>query len=210
MPIEKYRTHTTGLSDDELLILDVMFDSYVTWPMLRRRHFTNQFNAESHSLDDEHLVETLRRFVREDVIAPIEHTFRGHRYIGLTPAGGGLWSRERCPVWECYAMSRIRESTTDRELLTVRAATAQIRDDYLRLVPDGPARRRTAVIKDDSLIYWRAFGMIHVGLATYVPKTRWTPEEYQSQLAHRARCEAERTWWHTVAQMQRFMTRSAT
>ena len=66
-----FRSHATQLTDDELSLLDVMFYAGVTPSMLRQCTIGPQFLVEPHSLDDDSLKETLRRFARDDVIKPM-------------------------------------------------------------------------------------------------------------------------------------------
>jgi len=171
MTVQKHRTHSTDLSNDELLILDLLFDLHTTAPMLRRCNIVPQFNSEPHGLSDTELRITLDRFMRDGITTFTDHEWNGHRYIALTEHGGQLWEQERCPIWNRYCTDRYKTTSRDRTLLSVVAVSPSIRDDFLRLWPEYPARRKKRTISDYGLISWRAFPELHVGLATY--DTAW-------------------------------------
>lgn len=205
MIVAKFRTHSTSLSDGELLILDVMFANHVTAPMLRHCNFEPQFYAESHSLDDNALYKALRRLRRDGVITPTDESFRGHRYIKITALGGELWSQERCPIWERYCLEYYRNTSRGRTRMTVCAVSPAIRDDFLRVWPYYPARRRVAIIRDFGLVHWHPCDELHVGLASYDERdAEW---EYTSWLEHVRRIDRERTWWRGVDELQLFLQR---
>ena len=210
----KYRSHATSLSDDELLILDVMFRHGVTITMLRRCNFVSQFAAESHSLDDDALQDTLQRLVQNDVIERSDDQSCGHCYYDMTRRGGELWSAERCPIWERYCTDSYPMNIRGRTLVTVKAVSAEIRDDFLRIWPENSARCRHALIRDVGLIHWYPFEQLHVGFAAYSEDRcpeRPSHEELElwqeKRLHHWRRVEEERTWWRSVAELQKFIER---
>ena len=132
MQTNPLRTHTTNLTDDELLLLDVMFNVAVIPPMLRQCNFTPQFNLPSHAINDASLDLTLSRFIEDGIIQTLGDRFRGHQYISLTEQGGELWSSERCPVWERYCSTRETGSIKNKSFISITAVTSEIRDDFLR------------------------------------------------------------------------------
>ena len=210
MTHEKYRSYETSLSNDELLILDMLFQSDVTAPMLRKSGFVALFNPEPHSLEDAPLRDTLWRWVREGIIKPTDSRCQGHRYLQMTPLGGRLWSAERRPIWERYCTESYRMFGRGVDLMTVVAVSSDIRDDFLRLHPfvPSPLRCRSATIRDYGLVSWHPFERLYVGLATYVEQTKWSPEEdkihVQQESQHWEQVEAERSWWRFVDELQRF------
>lgn len=209
MPNKKYRTRDTSLTDDELLILDVMFSGGVTAPMLRRSYFVAQWNAEPHTLDDGALQETLDRLLCNGIIAQTHHQCRGYHYLRMTQVGGEVWSAERCPIWERYCTERYKTTSRGRTLMSVTAVSAEIRDDFLQLWPEYPARRRSKSIRDFGLIEWRPFDAIHIGLATYDEPKEWACDDYEQYLKqhqkYMQRIDSGRTWWRTVGELQRFV-----
>ncbi len=84
-----------------------------------------------------------------------------------------------------------------------------VRDDFLRLWPEYPARTRKATIKDFGLVHWRDFGKLHIGLASYAEPVRRTPDEYFEWMPrhqeHIEQVERERSWWRTVRELQKFI-----
>ena len=209
MPSNLYRTNTTSLTDDQLLILDVIFDGGAKPSMLRQRYFVEQWNAPSHSLSDDQLELTIKQWLSDGVLEA--RTSTHGRYIALTPIGGELWASERCPIWDRYCCESYPAFIHGRTIMSVKCVSASVRDDFLRLWPEYPARRKTAKVADNGLIQWRDFGTLHVGLASYTEPTEWTLEEYNEwlpkRLAYMERVETERSWWRSVDELQKFVDR---
>jgi hypothetical protein len=90
-------------------------------------------------------------------------------------------------------------------LMSVTAVTKEVRDHFLTLWPEYPARRRTAVIADGPLIRWHPFPRVYVGVAIYeelaLECTVWA-EQHQR---HQATLKRERSWWRSVPELQRFV-----
>lgn len=204
-----FRTHTTELTEDELLILDVMFECSVTYPMLRTCNFVPQFNARSHSLDDEKLKSTLDDFRQRGITTVDDQMLQGQHYISITATGGELWAAERRPKWERYCTESYPATIRGRTIMSVKCTTSWVRDDFLRLWPEYPARTRKATIKDFGLVHWRDFGKLHIGLASYAEPVRRTPDEYFEWMPrhqeHIEQVERERSWWRTVRELQKFI-----
>lgn len=209
MQTKYFRTHLTSLTDDELSLLDVMFDCSVTPPMLRQCNFIPQFNVAPHSLDDSSVKSVLRRFVREKVIKPLEFTRHGHRYITMTEYGASLWTKERCPIWERYCMDREGSTIRGKIFTSVRAVSPAIRDDWLRIAVRDSIRVRRATIRDNGLIPWRSFGSLHVGLVASLSSDEIHATELERWIQdfteHSSLVERERTWWRSVKELQKFM-----
>jgi hypothetical protein len=204
---ELYRTHHTALSDCDLLILDVMFDRSVTYRMLTQANFEPTFNAPSHSLSDDDLKAAIQEMLRDNIVEPSKNRFGD--FLSMTSHGGALWSSERCPVWDRYCTESYPAVIQGRTIMSVKAVSAGVRDDFLRLWPEYPARCRTARIRDTGLIGWHPFGHIHVGLASYDEPREWSCDEHDDWLkqhrAHVERVETERSWWRTVGELQKFV-----
>lgn len=202
-----FRTHATWLSDDDLILLDVMFDGSAMASMLGARHFLDQWNMPPHGLSDEQLQCRLRWLCEHGVLDSIADD-DGTR-LQITAAGGELWSRERCPVWERYCTEKYRTTRQGLTLMTVVAVSPEVRDDFLRLWLYYPARRRTATIADVGLIPWRPFGRLYVGMATYQEITDWSCDEHSEVIeacrGYSTRLEEGCTWWRTVGELQRFV-----
>jgi hypothetical protein len=207
-----FRTNTTWLSDDDLILLDVLFDCGVMFRHLRRDNFQLQWNlGYAHSLDDDQLRCRLRWLIDHCVLDTDRHENRN--YFRMTANGGQLWSQERCPIWDRFCTERYKITLRNRTMMSVVAVSPQIRDDFLRLWPMYPARLRTATIADYGLVPWLPFPELHVGIATYDEQSEWTPEEYAVYLdgsrEYQAVLQRERSWWRFVSELQRFIPNAA-
>jgi hypothetical protein len=204
-----FRTYSTDLTDDELLILDVMFECSVTYPMLRTCNFGPMFNAQPHTLDDEALKSTLIDLRQRGVTDIEDNLCRGHHYISITPKGGELWAAERQPKWERYCTDSYPAYIRGRTIMSVKCTTCSVRDDFIRLRPEYPARTKKATINDIGLVHWRNFGELYIGLASYTQPSKWTVDEFNEwipkHMAHIELVEKERSWWRTVRELQKFV-----
>lgn len=200
-----FRTGTTWLGDEELILLDVLFDGGAPFRLLRRDVFRDQWNLRySHNLSDDELRCHLRWFCEHGVLET--EVDLGQTVYWMTPAGGELWSSERCAVWDRYCAVRHTTTTSKgRSLVSVVAVSPRIRDDFLRLESKHRARRRVATIADYGLLRWHPFSQLHFGIVT---DTEWIPEEcsdYEAQWREfRTRLNSERSWWGSVKELQRF------
>lgn len=205
-----FRTNATYLSDDELILLDILFQWGSPASLLRRKHFHAQWNlGYSHNLDDDQLRCRLRWLCEHGVLT-VERDER--KCLQITQHGFELWSQERCPVWEQYCMDRYGATLRDRTMITVVAVSPKIRDDFLKLCPLEPARRRTATIADYGLIRYRSFDHLYVGVATWQENVDFALEDtidYGQLLRdHDAAVERERSWWGFVPDLQKFIGES--
>ncbi len=203
-----FRTFATSLTDDELTLLDVMFNSTAVPSMLRQCNIYAKFLVKPHSLDNSALSETVQRFLREDILKQLDTTFRGQRYFAITEYGAALWSSERCPVWERYYVAREFAEVGDQTLVSVRAVSPEIRDEYLQIAHPNPTRFKRATIRDNGLLNWKSFACLHVGLISYL-EPKWNPTGdlapwIQNRNAELARVERQRTWWRDIGELQKF------
>ena len=136
----------------------------------------------------------------------------GTRYK-LTVNGGGLWSAERCPIWERYCTERYKTTLRQRTLMTVVAVSASVRDDFLDYWPMYTARRKASTISDFGLVPWHTFGTLYIGVATYSEPMRLSMDEIDDYLVrcknHFAILNANRSWWRMVSELQRFIESDA-
>jgi hypothetical protein len=207
-----YRTGTTWLTDDQLVLLDVLFDVSASLHLLRRENFLEQWNlGYDHGLDDAALECNIRWLCEHGALEPQRDG--DHTWFQMTGGGGELWSKERCPVWERYCTERYTTTSRGRTQMSVMAVSPEVRDHFLALWPEYPARRKTTVISDCPLIAWHPFPRVYVGVATYEERHQWTPAEYvvwaEQHHLHWAMLERERSWWRCVPELQRFAPRPA-
>lgn len=208
MSAQPFRTGATWLTDDQLILLDVLFDRGATIRLLRRGIFHEQWNlGYVHSLDDVELKNTLHLLCEHGVLKPLSISERVS--FRMTRVGGEMWSLERCPDWTRYCTEQYRDLSGGRTLMTVMAASPVVRDHFLALWPKGPARRKTAVIADRPLIEWHPFPQLYVGLAIYEEQRQWTPTEFAAYSEwwheHWNMLERERSWWRYVPELQKFV-----
>jgi hypothetical protein len=168
-------------------------------------HFVERYNNRPHNLDDTALRVTIERMLDR---RPVEIDCHNDViWVGLTQAGGNLWSRERCPVWERYASEHYNETKSGTPFMTVVATSASMLDTFLQFGPNGElnfenARVRRLEISSHQLIPWRRFTRLYVGIAMNferdpsIDSCNWQ----QHHLAH----EERRRWWRNVAELQKF------
>lgn len=207
---QPYRTGETWLTDDQLVLLDVLFDGGACLSLLRDEDFSERWNlGYGHALDDVALECNIRWLCERGILALDGNA--EHVSIRMTPEGGALWSRERCSVWDRYCTSRYETVSRGRTLMTVRAVSREVRDQFLTLWPASPARRKTTVIFDDPLIAWQPFSPVYAGLATYDERDDedCSPEQSvrqaEQRLRHWVKLEQARSWWRSVPELQRFV-----
>ena len=215
MGVIPFRSNSTWLDDVDLILLDALFDHRASFRLLRRVVFRSQWNlGYSHDLTDEQLRIRIQNLVDREVLLA-EHRPQGS-VLAMTPQGGGLWSDERCPDWKRFCSERYTETSCGRELMSVVAVSSEIRDEFLRLWTECPhrhsvRRRATSIrnVRNFDLVPWNSFDCYHVGLATYQVQKASSVDEYRShrvlQQRHIHRLEQERSWWRTVAELQRFV-----
>jgi hypothetical protein len=199
------RTHATSLSDDELILLDVIFDGPAPLRMLRQSMFWDYWNRQPHNLDDHQLRDTLDLFCEARILVSELFTWRNETRpcYGLTPHGGELWESERTPVWDRYATDRYLcgPESSGRQTMSICALSANIRDDFWQIGgktgmwSSDVGRVRFWQISRHVLIPWKSFPRIFVAIA----KIRECHE------CDWALYETRRTWWRTVEELQKFL-----
>lgn len=194
------RTNTSSLTDDELILFDVMFDAWVPFRLLRREIFSAQWNVKRpHSLSDAELRQTVERLVTSKLLRTKSRDT--HKYLGLTQEGGQLWETERLPTWHRYATERHLETPSGKDLVTITATSSRIRDESwdigraVGMYAHSTGRVRTALIKNHELIPWKSFPNLYVLVAVvddWFPSTDWKA------------FEVKRTWWRTPRENEKF------
>ena len=207
-----YRSNVTWLTDDDLILLDGVFDGGAMFHHLRRNSTYLRYHVGyEHELDDD-LLRCRLVWLCEHCILATDRQDR-YTYYCMTENGGKLWSQERCPVWERYCRDHYGATSRNRTMMSVVAVSQSIRDDFLRVCSMYPTRVRTATISNHCLIPWKSFPRFHVGVSTYVEENAWTPEEYvdfeRRQNDHLAVIQRERSWWRSIRELQRFTPKAA-
>ncbi len=195
------RTHVTSLTDDELTLLDGMFDHGTSFRLLRRRGFWEQW-LRRHDLTDDELRTVLHRFIANGWLTA-EACERGTDFF-LTPAGGAVWESERRPDWRRLVTDRYWRPPGGIPYVTILGLDPEIRDDFWRIGCDAglflkrdDSAKRT-VIRDHQWIGWKSFPAIYVLMARlFDPNEIGHHEPYRS-------CEEQRTWWRFPHEISRF------
>jgi hypothetical protein len=199
------RTRTTTLTDDQLLLFDFMFDSWVPFRALRRKLYSLSLNvAYSHSLDDHQLAATLKELqsnsfvrmresedVREGAIIP---------FYTLTEIGGQLWEAERQPIWDAYCTEWGEEDgVVSVWALVLATAEAFLETAEQCLLYDCDLNQRTAIVHQPaeynpgvSLIPWKVFPQAYELRAPLRTEKHWPDWLLYEQ---------QRTWWHNVTDL---------
>jgi hypothetical protein len=217
MSDQPYRTGTTSLTSDQLVLLDALFDKNMSPRLLSKDGFLLQFNlGYAHSLEDAALERSIESMCEDGILERFS-SHLGIESIRVTRRGGELWSQERCPVWDRYCMDSYRDTLRGRTMMTVVAVSVEVRDHFLALWPEGLARRKKATLPDcRQQISWHPFDQVYVGVAIYdepcaIPCE--DPEENNRRFklvserdAERwEMLEDERSWWRCVRELQRFV-----
>ena len=200
------RTKETNLSEEELLILDVLFDGRDTFESLVRENYASWHNLPySHNLETNVLRDLINRLAESGIINPHTSGFDNRIFYGLTTAGGKLWEAERVPNWEKYCTNYSTEDETGHWMLSVESpfiATAQAFMDcanHCGLYGFRQDERMTTTLIEEqpSTIYWKAFSTVcSMSVPTYaLPDTNQVDwHEY----------ERRRSWWRDLAELAKF------
>ncbi len=163
------RTRNTDLSDDELLLFDMMFDGNASASQLCSTVYSLHLNCDySHSLDETALLETLNSLLSRRLIvrsgAPLNSDET--RYA-LSDEGGRLWDLERKPNWN--VTFQLPETTwplpkwVNHRLLPRPAFGTKMPRCHVRaglVTPCGPIRTRSMF--DKRLLPWKNFSHVYV------------------------------------------------
>ena len=194
------RTHATSLSDDELILLDVMFWGGAYYRLLRRSIFRDQWNCPPHNLDDAELKKVLKQLVHSDVLRA--ERVDGEWRLSLTTQGGQLWEAERKPRWEKYATAGHRDLRSGKVLLTICSTSPQTREELWTIgcqtgcFAYSSGRIRRATIRNCCLIQWKQLTPVYSLPA--VLDDCWT--EHEDLRAY----EERRTWWSSAWEIDKF------
>ena len=200
------RTKETNLSEEELLILDVLFDATDMFESLTRENYASWHNLPySHHLETSILRDLISRLVDHGILRTHPSGFEDRIFYGLTKLGGELWEAERVPNWERYSTDYSTEDETGHWKLSVESpstATAQAFMDcanHCRLYAFKQDEIRTITLTEEkpSIIYWKAFSTVYsMSVATSaLPETNQVDwHEY----------ERRRSWWRNLTELAKF------
>ena len=205
------RTNKTSLSNEELLILDVLFDASDTFESLLKENYASLHNLPyTHTLETSLLRELIDKLISNGLITSHSSGPGDRLFYALTEAGGNLWEAERSPAWERYCVdsATVDEngnwtlSVESPSITTAKAFVDCAKDCSLYRFNDASLRTRTRMEEKISTIEWRAFPTVcSLSVRTHplpeVNTVDWN--EYESR----------RTWWRSLMELAKFQTFSS-
>ena len=196
------RTHTSDLTDDELILFDFLWDGDAPQHMLYSEAIAVHGNTPySHSIPDEQLPARFLDLVERGLLrsyAETQHAVRSYGSedcFGLTKRGFEAWESERLPDWSRY----INDSWVN-DCLTVAAISAEHGSRFIEICREsglwdiGEAMPIHSVKTKVSLVEWKTFGEVHYfDIPTTLDGMRgsvnWTLYE------------SKRSWWRSVSEL---------
>jgi hypothetical protein len=128
--VRLWRTSSSSLKDDELLLLDPLFDAHVSERALLAHNYASSFNTGySHALSNQAVTACLATFEEEGLLF-LPDPSRPSTYA-LTPAGGELWEAERAPEWSLYCVASEAPQDDGTCLVDVTAFSRDVGYAYL-------------------------------------------------------------------------------
>jgi predicted transcriptional regulator len=199
------RTKETGLSEEELLILDILFDARDTFEALTRENYASWHNLPySHNLETNVLRDMISRLVESGIISPHTSDFDSKVFYGLTEAGGKLWEAERVPNWERYCADHSTDET-GQWMLTVESPSIATAQAFVKCAnqcrlygfKQDEVRTMTLIEERPSIIYWKVFSTVcsmSVLIYAMLDANHVDWHEY----------ERRRSWWRNLAELAKF------
>ena len=198
------RTNKTTLSDEELLILDVLFDAGDTFEALLKENYASWHNLPyTHMLETKLLRELIDKLLSNGIIK--SYVSNNRLFYALTAAGGKLWEAERTPDWErfCVDSSTVDDhgnwtlSVESPSRTTAKAFVECAKDCSLYKFNADDMRTTTAIDGKISTVEWRTFPAVcSISIQTYtlpeVNKVDWN------------KYENRRIWWRGLPELAKF------
>jgi hypothetical protein len=195
-----FRTRQTPLTDDDLVILDVVCLYSVLPTMLRKATFNATWAfGYCHSLDNSSLTFALNR-LRQTRSIESKRT-SGDIRLAATQYGGELWTSERSPDWLRYVQIRFSTGPGGREQVTAISPGDDTPDMCVDFLAAGGLgvddREPVRAIGDSGMLDWITFPVLYFARATvlYDSGSIWDHSTYESR----------RPFWTNVTQLQKFI-----
>lgn len=108
------RTGITNLSDDELLLFDMLFDCSARPDQLSASAYAIHMNCDyTHSLNDRELSDALCSLLSRCLVRVVGNSANSNApTYSLTETGGALWELERQPNWNQYVTTSQKQLGT--------------------------------------------------------------------------------------------------
>ena len=200
------RTHKTNLLEEELLILDVLFDANDTFESLVKENFASWHNLPySHDLDTGTLEEFINKLIRNGILSSTNPGPGNREFYGLTEIGGKLWEVERVPDWDkyCTDSSTIDENGTwmlsveSPSITTARAFLAGANDCFLYRFHSDEIRMTTLMDTKLAIVHWRTF-------QTVCSISVRTDPVWETHQVDWNEYENNRSWWRSLSELAKY------
>lgn len=157
------RTNQTDLTDDELLLLDFLFDKGgATLPSLSQENFSFHMNWKySHSLSNDRLAGVMNDLTTRQIVESKPRDRGKKTGYWLTTAGGALWEAERKPDWKRHCDDRWYRDESGVGIVEVHCLDPVVGHEFLRIAKKCRLHDITSEPKTKSLgasrelVYWR-------------------------------------------------------
>lgn len=208
------RTQATSLTDDQLILLDVLFEGGRTpaW-LLRKDVFHDQWLHFPHEFEQHQLVAVLDQMVQDGVLASSicqdEGRFFNMPCYQMTRLGGELWSSERKADWSRYATERYDELPSGRPYVMIIATTIETLDNFWAVgcessffaYTTGRVKRAVLTrIHNCNPIRWIPFPKLHLLTAEL--------DHWMGGLDPENKFDAKRQFWRTASELMKFFETS--
>jgi hypothetical protein len=198
------RTFCTSLSNDELILLDALFDVWDTPESLLPQNFATAFNLPyAHDLETAGVRTTIEGLIERGLIqSRVERTHAKEiTWLALTAAGGELWTLEREPAWDCFCQdaSWPAEPGDGCWMMCVRSPSLDTARAFLETgircgLYDVTPHHITEATTGEALIPWRRFSVVYELRAPLATR--------ESVYVDWARYQRERRWWRTISELE--------
>lgn len=193
------RTDVTELTDNELIIMDALFDRPRPMWHLQDEYFCEEVNfpaEHAHTLDVYELMDVVGRFIARDWLTREK---RGKEiWHGLTPAGGELWEIERRPDWDRYVRTSSWSEPTasiPQWIAEVVSPSVEIAVAFWKCDRDVKVEKAALTILEDyPLVYWKKFPAVYQIIAPYSPLLDWPSVDWDVY-------EENRVWWRDLMEL---------
>jgi hypothetical protein len=198
------RTGASGLTDSELLILDMAATRGGSRRMYHPDIFPYQFNYPAHDLTSSQLTEVLNRFEQECLITGddfVDCRGESDREVLATDKGGALWETERNPDWSRHLDCRFHGRVDhDRNRISIYGHSPQVCRAYFEAacdcgIVDYRGGRIRYAVGYRQLTSWRPAQTVHL-LSAWLESWSGWPDW--------SRFKMKRCWWHSPDEISKF------